>query len=174
MMTRPWSQHTNASLFAYFPVRHHQTSDRWMVLRRTADTLSLSTRATTSRVDDLLRDGWETECSCNRGSLRHLQENVPQVEEAVPLLQSSGARGTFPCAHPPETVGGDGDRRGARGGLRRAHLRWGREKLQRWYQETYRESISSWKIGRVITKWQLYPDPETHRKRASRQRRSAA
>lgn len=43
--------------------------------------------------------------------------------------------------------------------LRRQHLRYGKEKLRVLYQRAYQESISSWKIQRVIEKHQLYYHP---------------
>ncbi|MDI6783004.1 MAG: integrase core domain-containing protein, partial [bacterium] len=42
--------------------------------------------------------------------------------------------------------------------LRRQHLYYGKQKLQVLYQQQYGESISTWKIERVIRKYQLYPD----------------
>ena len=43
--------------------------------------------------------------------------------------------------------------------LRRRHLRWGKEKLRVLYEDEYKESISSWKIQRVIEKHHLYYHP---------------
>ena len=43
--------------------------------------------------------------------------------------------------------------------LRRAHLRWGKEKLKVLYKQEYGEPISSWKIQRVIMKHHLYYEP---------------
>lgn len=42
--------------------------------------------------------------------------------------------------------------------LRKEHLRWGKMKLQKIYQRTYGEYISSWKIQKVIEQEQLYFD----------------
>lgn len=43
--------------------------------------------------------------------------------------------------------------------LRRAHLRWGKMKLWKVYQDEYHEAVSSWKIQRVIEKYALYFHP---------------
>ncbi len=43
--------------------------------------------------------------------------------------------------------------------LRRKYIRYGKEKLRRLYQQAYQESISSWKIQRVIEKHSLYYSP---------------
>jgi len=43
--------------------------------------------------------------------------------------------------------------------LRREHLFYGKQKLQVLYQRIYGETISTWKIERVIRKHRLYPDP---------------
>ena len=45
--------------------------------------------------------------------------------------------------------------------LRKAHLRWSKMKIQRLYETTYGEPISSWYIQRVIQQYHLYPP---HRK----------
>ncbi len=43
--------------------------------------------------------------------------------------------------------------------LRKAHIRWGKMKIQKLYQNQYQESISSWAIQRVIEKHKLYFHP---------------
>ncbi len=43
--------------------------------------------------------------------------------------------------------------------LRRNHLHWGRIKLKILYQKQYKETISAWKIQRIINLWNLYPNP---------------
>ncbi len=45
-------------------------------------------------------------------------------------------------------------------GLRRQHIRYGKEKLKVLYQDQYQEPISSWKIQRVIEKHGLYYHPQ--------------
>jgi transposase InsO family protein len=44
--------------------------------------------------------------------------------------------------------------------LRKAHIRWGKMKLRIVYQQEYGASISSWKIQRVIEKYNLYFHPK--------------
>jgi len=57
--------------------------------------------------------------------------------------------------------------------LRKQHLRYGKEKLKRLYQQLHNEPISSWKIQRVIMKHNLYWSPiqneKLRRKRRSNQ-----
>lgn len=48
--------------------------------------------------------------------------------------------------------------------LRRAHIRWGKMKLKRLYEDEYHEPISSWKIQRVIEKHGLYFNPAQNEK----------
>src|SRR3972149_10306258 len=48
--------------------------------------------------------------------------------------------------------------------LRKVHIKWGKIKLKKLYATTYKESISTWKIERVIRKWNLFPDKEKHKK----------
>jgi transposase InsO family protein len=55
--------------------------------------------------------------------------------------------------------------------LRKSHIRYGKEKLKRLYEDMYGTPISSWKIQRVIEKHNLYFHPvRTHRLRAKRKR----
>jgi len=56
--------------------------------------------------------------------------------------------------------------------LRRENMELGKKKLQRIYLREYKEHISTWKIERVIRRYQLYPDKIKHRKRAEKKRRS--
>lgn len=56
--------------------------------------------------------------------------------------------------------------------LRRAHLRWGKMKLKRLYENTYNEPISSWKIQRVIEVWGLYKNPQKTTRVARKRARS--
>jgi len=48
--------------------------------------------------------------------------------------------------------------------LRRRYIHWGKRKLRVVYEREYKETISCWKIERVIRKYKLYPD----QKRAER------
>ena len=48
--------------------------------------------------------------------------------------------------------------------LRKAHIKWGKKKIKKLYLKTYKEYISTWKIERVIRKWNLFPDKEKHKK----------
>lgn len=49
--------------------------------------------------------------------------------------------------------------------IRKQRMKWGKEKLRREYQRVYGRDISTNKIAKVITKHQLYPDPETRKQR---------
>lgn len=52
--------------------------------------------------------------------------------------------------------------------LRTQHLCYGKKKLKILYEQDYQESISTWKIERVIRKHHLYPDPQEHKKKLRR------
>ncbi len=43
---------------------------------------------------------------------------------------------------------------------RKQYIRYGKEKISRIYQDTYQESISSWKIQKIIEKHNLYYHPQ--------------
>lgn len=55
--------------------------------------------------------------------------------------------------------------------LRKQYIKYGKRKLKILYKRLYLEDISTWKIERVIRKHNLYPDPETHKKRYLRVRK---
>ena len=57
--------------------------------------------------------------------------------------------------------------------LREKHLAWGKQKLKIMYEREYGETISTWKIERVVRKHHLYPDPREHQKRAKRRKSRA-
>lgn len=48
--------------------------------------------------------------------------------------------------------------------LREKHIHWGKKKLKKHYQTIYHETISTWKIERVIREFKLYPDQEKQEK----------
>jgi hypothetical protein len=55
--------------------------------------------------------------------------------------------------------------------LKKKHIRYGKEKIARLYQDEYRERISSWKVQRVIEKHKLYYHPiKTAKIKRKRQR----
>ena len=54
--------------------------------------------------------------------------------------------------------------------LRTRYIRWGKEKIAVLYERTYRQSISSWKVQKVIEAYQLYYHP----KKALKQRQKRA
>jgi len=56
--------------------------------------------------------------------------------------------------------------------LRLRYLKYGKKKLKLLYQEYFGETVTTWKIERVVRCHQLYPDPEEHRKVVKRQRRN--
>jgi transposase InsO family protein len=55
--------------------------------------------------------------------------------------------------------------------LRKSHIKYGKAKLKILYQDLFKESISTWKIERVVRKNNLYPDPEEHKKKLKRLKR---
>jgi len=54
--------------------------------------------------------------------------------------------------------------------IRRRHLAWGKKKLSILYKKEYGESISTWKVERVVRKHHLYPDPTLHQKLSKRRK----
>lgn len=59
-------------------------------------------------------------------------------------------------------------------GLRKTHLKYGKAKLKVLYEGQYHESITTWKIERVVRRHRLYPDPVAQTKRVRRIRKEAA
>lgn len=55
--------------------------------------------------------------------------------------------------------------------LRQKHLKYGKSKLKVIYQREYGKEISTWKIGRVIKKHQLFPDKIEYARRLKRKAR---
>jgi transposase-like protein len=49
--------------------------------------------------------------------------------------------------------------------LRKKHLKYGKKKLKVLYKRKYKEEISTWKIERVIRRYQLFPDKQAYKKR---------
>lgn len=58
--------------------------------------------------------------------------------------------------------------------LRKAHIRWGKMKLQRLYRNTYGLALSSWKIQYTIRKYRLYYHPARNAKLQAKRRRNQA
>ena len=56
--------------------------------------------------------------------------------------------------------------------LRRKYIRYGKEKLRRIYKTVYNESVSSWKIQKVIEKHKLYYNPIKSEKLKKKRRRN--
>jgi putative transposase len=56
--------------------------------------------------------------------------------------------------------------------LRKAHMRWGKMKLQKLYQKEYGAYISSWKIQKVIEEEKLYFDQIAHKKQQKRRKQA--
>jgi len=58
--------------------------------------------------------------------------------------------------------------------LRKKNMELGKAKLKRLYKTEYHEEISTWKIERVVRKWNLYPQPVEHAKKVEKRRKSAS
>lgn len=58
--------------------------------------------------------------------------------------------------------------------LRRQHIRWGKLKLARQYQDVYGQPISSWKIQYTIANYRLYYNPQKAEKLAKARRKNQA
>jgi len=56
--------------------------------------------------------------------------------------------------------------------LRKKNLEFGKKKLKVLYQKEYGKDISTWKIERVIRKYQLYPDSVKHSYQVDKRRKS--
>lgn len=56
--------------------------------------------------------------------------------------------------------------------LRKAHMRWGKMKLQKLYHKEYGEDISRWKIQKVIETEKLYVDPIQQKKQQKKRKQA--
>lgn len=56
--------------------------------------------------------------------------------------------------------------------LRESYIKYGKKKLRILYNQDFGEDISTWKIERVVRKHNLYPDPEEHKKKLRREKKS--
>lgn len=56
--------------------------------------------------------------------------------------------------------------------LRKRNLEFGKKKLKVLYRKEYGDNVSTWRIERVIRKYNLYPDPVKHDYRASKRSKS--
>ena len=57
--------------------------------------------------------------------------------------------------------------------LRKENLELGKKKLKVLYCKRYQENISTWKIERVIRRFNLYPDPVSHKYQVEKKRKSS-
>lgn len=58
--------------------------------------------------------------------------------------------------------------------IREKYPKYGKKKLKIIYQENFSETISTWKIERVIRKHNLFSDPEEHKRKVKRKRKTEA
>lgn len=56
--------------------------------------------------------------------------------------------------------------------IRERYPKYGKKKLKILYWEYFKENISTWKIERVIRRYQLFPDPKQHHRKVLHQRKS--
>jgi transposase InsO family protein len=150
---------------AYFPTKDPPLRERWVRVRRVAELVGLSSKAkeklewiifyhtfgkenakSTSSYFGISRKTFHKWLKrFDEGNLRSLEE-----ESKAPVR-----RRTWEVTYKEEERVVS---------LRKAHIKWGKKKIKRIYFDSYQESISTWKIERVIRKWNLFPDREKHRK----------
>lgn len=53
-------------------------------------------------------------------------------------------------------------------------MKWGKMKIAKIYKTTYQETISSWKVQKIIESWRLYHNPKKVEKQAKRSRKTRA
>lgn len=56
--------------------------------------------------------------------------------------------------------------------LRKVHIRWGKMKIARLYENTYKTRVSSWKVQYTIQKYNLYFNPKKNIRTQTKRRRS--
>ena len=151
---------------AYFPSKPIELRDHWEILREIAEEIPLSTRAR-------LRLEWmifyftvgEKSAKFTAShfgiSRKTLHKWLKRFDERN--LKSLEERSRTPhCLRTWTVTFKEQERIIA---LRKKHLKYGKKKLKVLYKREYEEEISTWKIERVIRRYQLFPDKQAYKKR---------
>jgi len=150
---------------AYFPTKDSFLKERWTRVRGIAEKVGLSPRAK-EKLEWIIfyhtvgKKSVVTTASYFGTTRKTLHKWLKRFDEKN--LRSLEEKSRAPIQRREWEVTGKEEERIVF--LRKAHLKWGKKKLKRLYFRTYEERISTWRIERVIRKWNLYPDREKHKK----------
>jgi transposase InsO family protein len=150
---------------AYFPSKDSPLRERWVRVRRVAEMVGLSSKAK-EKLEWIIfyhtfgKENAKSTSSYFGISRKTLYKWLKRFEEKN--LRSLEEKSKAPVRRRTWEVTYKEEERIV--SLRKAHIKWGKKKIKILYQKEYGESISTWKVERVIRKWNLFPDKEKHRK----------
>ena len=150
---------------AYFPAKDGPLKDRWVRLRGITQSIGLSSKAK-EKLEWIIfystvgKGNVKSTASYFGVTRKTLYKWLKRFDERN--LKSLEEKSKAPIRKREWEVTGEDEKRVV--SLRKAHLKWGKKKLKRLYLKTYKESLTTWKIERVVRKWNLYPDREKHQK----------
>lgn len=162
-----WQRMLSASpRLAYFPSKPIELRDHWGVLREIAEEVPLSTGARLrlewmifySTVGEKKAKFTASHFGISRKTLHKWLKRFNEGN-----LRSLEERSRAPHHLRTWTVTLKEQERIV--ALRKKHLKYGKKKLKVLYKRKYKEEISTWKIERVIRRYQLFPDKEAYKKR---------
>jgi len=149
----------------YFPSKDGPLKDKWVRIRGVAERIGLSPKAK-EKLEWIIfyhtvGDRNVQATSCYFGITRKtFHKWLKRFEERN--LKSLEEKSRAPIKRREWEVTGEEEERII--SLRKSHIKWGKKKLERLYFKTYQEYISTWKIERVVRRWNLYPDREKHKR----------
>lgn len=162
--------------FAYFPVKYRIKLDQWSRLRRlSSGESSIEARL---RLEWIIfyytvgkRNALKTASHFNisRKTFHKWLKRFAEDKEHLKSLENYSR-----APHRKRSWQVTGEEEANIFSLRKKHLKYGKKKLKKRYFEEYGQEITTWKIERVIRKWQLYPDRKAHLKRVKNRSRSQA
>lgn len=150
---------------AYFPSKDGLLKDRWVRLRSVAQTVGLSPKAK-EKLEWIIfyhtfgKRHTKVTSSYFGITRKTLHKWLKRFDERNILTLEEKSRA--PIKRREWEVSVEEEERIV--SLRKSHIKWGKKKIKKLYLKTYKESITTWKIERVVRRWNLYPDKERYKK----------
>lgn len=160
---------------AYFPTKDKPLKDQWIALRRLAKSpkyspvicLRLEWMVFYYTVGKKNVSSTAVHFGISRKTLHKWLKRFTQSQQRLRSLEDKSR-----VPHHKRLWQVTGEEEANIISVRKKHLKYGKHKLVSLYKQEYQQSISSWKIERVIRKWQLYPDKQVQDKRVAKKRSS--
>lgn len=150
---------------AYFPSKDSPLKERWTRVRGVAEAVGLSPKAKEKLEWIIFYHTFGKESVKQTSSYfgitrKTLHKWIKRFDEKN--LKSLEEKSRSPVKKREWQVSSEEEQRIF--SLRKSHIKWGKKKIKKLYMDDYKETISTWKIERVIRKWKLFPDPQKHNK----------